>query len=50
MSDTTTDYGCETCDAKVLRLAAGNEHECDECGQEWVATAKGVWPADELPA
>lgn len=38
-------HGCEKCREKVMRLVAGREYECDECGAEWVATEKGVDPA-----
>ncbi len=31
-----------------MRLAAGNSYECPECGTEWVADERGVWPAAEL--
>jgi len=43
----TGEHGCETCRAKIMRLAATNTHTCDDCGAEWEADDMGrVFPAE----
>lgn len=41
---------CETCEPKLLKIAAGNEYECPDCGQVWVNDGRGVQPAEQVDA
>lgn len=52
MSETDADRPdpCQHCEYEITRLAPGEVWTCPECGVEWAADERGVWPAEEIDA
>jgi ribosomal protein L37AE/L43A len=41
---------CSFCEPRILKLAPGETWSCPECGVEWAADDRGIWPAEEIDA